>query len=420
MPRLITGLWILILSGLFATCSFAQQIVPQSPESGDLITPVNAQPLSIEAVSRRRGILTDGPSKNLIIFSCSGMSGASAAFFEAVSPRRRDPVIWQGFQLVFPTWTVTGRHGKYHFIKALNQQGKRVSLISDNDFAVAGFLHGFSKMQTADLSMFGVALSYSGVASATGRQELIAAASGNGAPSGVDITALEQFFREKKQRFIGCFPTPTDTRLETRNRKTPWIPELVSSLLSRISLAPEGFCLVINYSGVSQARNQGHFFRMLEHMRCQDSILQQLGTFVAGRKDTLLLVVDEPENGVWRMGESFRIDAFAEDLEKIPAATREALANPQEAQNIFRRTFPDLELPGELSADLESSLLPAAEKWISSRHGLSFAVDNEPGFNSGLTVLAQGNNAEVFFGISSFAEFFRRLSVAMGMPAIQE
>lgn len=425
MQKLLLGLLICFLSGFTTFSCLAQQIVPHTPESGELITPVNAQPLSLETVTRRRGIVTDGPAKNLIIFSCSGLSGASAAFFDAHAQRKRDAVQWQGFQLVYPTWTATGKPGRLNLVKSFSNLGKRLGLVSDKDFTIPSFIHGFSKMQTADLGLFNVALTFSGFASAQARSELIAKSAGNGSLTGLDFASLENFFREKSVRFIGCFYSPATMMPGSRPRTEPWVPELVSSLIGRLSLSPEGFCLVVNYSGVSDARNNGQFCRMLEHLRYQETILRQLGTFVASRKDTLLLVVDEPENGVWKMGEDFLVDAFVVDLSKVPAVVKEVAENSGSAEKILRQHFPeidfaDAELAAALAGKDANQLITAVEHAVSRKHQIEFVPSTDSGFNSGLTVLAQGLNADVFFGISSFPVFFKRLAVATGLDVGEE
>ncbi len=425
MQKLLLGLLICFLSGLITVPCLAQQIVPQTPESGELITPVNAQPLSLETVTRRRGIVTDGPAKNLIIFSCSGLSGASAAFFDAHAQRKRDAVQWQGFQLVYPTWTAAGKPGRLNIIKNFSNLGKRLGLVSDKDFAVPSFIHGLAKRQTADLSLFNVALTFSGFESTQARGELIAKSSGNGSSTGLDFASLENFFRENSLRFIGCFYSPATMMPGSRPRTEPWVPELVSSLLGRLSLAQEGFCLVVNYSGVSDARNNGQFCRMLEHMRFQETILRQLGTFVAGRKDTLLLVVDEPENGVWKMGNDFLVDAFIADLSKVPAVVKEMADNPGSVGKMLGQHFPeiniaDTELAAAIAGKDANQLITAIEHAVSRKHQIEFISSTDSGFNSGLTVLAQGLNADVFFGISSFPVFFKRLAVATGLDVGEE
>lgn len=425
MHKLLLGLLIVILSGLNSYTCLAQQIIPQTPESGELITPVNAQPLSLETVTRRRGILTNGAARNVIIFSCSGMSGASAAIFDVHGQRKRDAVQWQGFQLVFPAWAAPGKTGKLDIVKALNQFGKRIAMVSDHNFAVPGFIHGFSGKKAAELSGYNVALSFSDLESAAERSELIVKSSGDGNSAGLDSAALETFFRENSARFTGCFYAPATMMPGSRSRNEPWVPELVSSLVGRMAIAPEGFCLVVNYSGASEARNRGHFCRMLEHLRYQEVILKQLETFVAGRKDTLLLVVDEPENGFWKLGEAFVIDAFVEDLRKIPTAVKDAAENFAEAEKRLLEHFPAIGVAGSAIAaaivekDL-GRLITELEKAVSEKHQIEFIAAPESAFNSGLTVLAQGLNADVFFGISSFPVFFKRLAVATGIESGEE
>lgn len=425
MQKLLLGVLICVMSGLSTFSCQAQQIVPQPLDSGELITPVNAQPLSIDAASRRRGIVTSAPAKNLIIFSCSGLSGASAAFYDINMQRQRDAMPWQGFQLVHPAWTTPGKPGRFNMIKAFSQFGKRISLISDKDFTTPGFIYGFANKQPTDLSMFNVALTFSDHESLEERREIVRSASGDSKSAGFDFASLGGFFRNTPSRYTGCYYTSAAILPGSRSRNEPWIPELVSSLVGRMATIPEGFCLVVNYSGVSESRSLGQFCRMLEHLRYQEIILRQLETFVASRKDTLLLVVDEPENGIWQTGEEFMVDDFVADLRKIPLLIKDMADNFVDVESKVQHYFPrislsEAELAKAVAEQNVNKFIAAIELAVSKKHQIKFVTQGSFGFNSGLTILAQGLNADVFFGISSFPVFFKRLAVAVGLEATVE
>ncbi len=414
---LLTILMILCFS-FTAHSQQGQQIFSAPADSGDLITPVNVKPLSIDAVSRRRGIVTSEPARNLIVFSCSGFSGASAAFLEKFSRRRRDPAQWQGFQLVFPPWVSGVSPEDVNIVRSLTEQGKRVGLISDVDFMAPPFVYGYSKPQTARLEDFHLALTFSSEKSKDKRAEAFLAPALAGMPVAYDFAGLEEFFRNKTNRFFGSFYSSANSLPMMKKREEPWMPELVSSLVGRMALYPEGFCLIINYSGVSEARKNMQFCRMLEHMKVQESILQQLSAFVNGRKDTLLLVVDEPENGMWQVKSTFSLESFVDDLSKINEAADFCLKAVEDRKGtlaeIINVEIAKEELEKAVAKGDRAAIFTMLEEAVNQKHEISFVSSGDSGFNAGLTVLAQGCNADVFFGIGSFSQFFSRIKAAFG------
>lgn len=418
MSRFFAGSVVLTVLFLVMQPCWGQQIIGQPVESGDLITPVNAMPLSIEDVARRRGIVLEKPAKNLVIFSCSGLSGTSAAIFDAVTQRRRDHVQWHGFQLVFPASLSGVKASDVDMVKAMMLRGNRLGLVSDNDFLIPGFVHGSGRNRGADLRQFNVALSFSNEKSVDARKAVLTGLNVAETPVAYDFKALEDLFRAKTSRFMACFYSPVSLMPAARQKDEPWMPELVSSLAGRLSLSQEGFCLIVHCGGVSDSRNRGQFSRMIEHMKLQETILRQLSVFAGGRNDTLLIVADEPENGYWKMSEEFNLDVFAGDLRKISSVVFETGSNSDKSENIIKRHFPEFAgINQNAGNQSESELVAVLEQKIAEKHQISFVSAENSGFNSGITVLAQGPNSEVFFGISSFSEFYRRLAAAAGFAS---
>lgn len=421
MPRFYAGSLVIIFLILFLNPCWSQSGIGQPVESGDLITPVNAVPLSIEDVSRRRGIVTGTPARNLIIFSCSGLSGVSAAVFDACAQRRRDHLQWQGFQLVYPARSAVKKAVSMDIIKAMSLKGKQLGLVSDNDFSVSGLVYGLGITSEANLQQFNIALSFSDHQSDQDRKGIIDRAKGGEVAAALDFKSLEAFFRDKTSRFAGSFYSPVFRQPLNKHRSDPWMPELVSSLAGRLVMRPEGFCLVINYSGVADARRHGQFSRMIEHMKFQEVIMQQLSVFAAGRTDTLFIVADEPENGYWKMDEAFNMEGFAGDLRLIPDISAEILKSPANAGSAMRQLNPGIEdgLQG-WDGKNEADLIARLDKIVAEKHNIEFVSADKNGFNSGLTILAKGPNSQIFFGISSFAEFYRRLAGAAGVGETSE
>ncbi len=411
--RHILSALLLVFTLFLVLPATGQQLNPPPPESSELITPVNASPLSIETVARRRGLLVETPARNLIVFCTSGFAGASASFREAFTSTRGDGIRWQGFQLVFPVWADRQKGIRNSLIGSMSQVGRRLSLLSDNDFRIPGVLDGADNYFAPDLESFSLAISLSEKTDATARTELVKAAT-QSQSTAVDFNGLEKLFTSKSPKIVAC--------LHNDPAAKPGFPELVSAALSRISLAPEGFCTLINLSAVAENRRKNHFVDMLDAMRIRENVLKQLETFVIGRKDTLLLVLDEPERGYWQTGDTFSPAAFVDALKKLRAITPELVKAGSDAKKLLTENFADFEMSiDEIATTTQTGNTGKVAELIEEAVNRKFAITFTPfpaeGTCAGYTILAQGQNADLFFGISSFPEFFRRIELALGLNA---
>ncbi len=389
----------------------AQKLSPMTPVESDLITPVNAQPLSIETVSKRRGISVDSPARNLIIFSTSGFTGASAAFRDAFTNSYRDTIRWQGFQLIFPVWADRHKSARNSIISTMTHIGKKLAMVSDEDFLLPGILDGANHARMPDLTSFSVAISLSDKMTTPERVELMKDVNA-GQTAATDLPTLEKVFTSRAPVITACLPNSQVIR--------PGFAELVSAVVNRTSLAPEGFCALINLSSIAKHRENNNFIQMLASMRIRETVLKQLETLIANRKDTLLLIIDEPERGYWQAGENFAAEDFINALKKI-AAMQPSLESPEcNVSKLLDENFPGLNFPvDEISKTVKNrepgKALDLIEKTINKNFAVNFTSFQPQGTYAGYTVLAQGQNADLFFGISSFPEFFRRLGLAMGV-----
>lgn len=409
--RLLAVVLFITLIGNLAV--FAQQLDPVKPDSNELITPVNAQPLSIETMARRRGLVVDAPARNLIIFCTSGFTGASAAFRDAYTSSGRDAIRWQGFQLIFPAWADRQKGTRNSLIQAISQFGKHLAMVSDHNFILPGMMQGIDELKMPDLSAFSMAVSFSEKPEVAERAQLMQN-TGTASQTTTDLTGLERLFTSRSPRITACLPQSDSAK--------PGFAEIVSAIVSRSAMAPEGFCAIVNLSAVARHRKANNFSRMLESMRLRESLLKQLETFTSGRKDTLLIVIDEPENGHWKVGEQFAAADFVDALKKLPglyAGLETPNANIEDVLKSFgsEYEFPVNEIGEAVSAGRHDQAHNLIEQAVNRRFDLSFSHFDYEGGCSGQTVLAQGQNADLFFGISSFPEFFRRLSLAIGLEA---
>ena len=412
MRLILTGIF-LVVAVFFSGAASAQMPLPEPVENSDLITPVNAQPVSIESVARRRGLLLGEPSRNLIIFTSTGITGASAALYETCVPRRRIHSQWQGLETVYPSMTRSDKSRSESLLQLFTGMGRRLGLVADDNFLLPGFIQDQSDQQTVDLANFHLALSFSGHKDAEKRAAVINSISGSSLPSALTFQELERLFTQKSPRIVGCFYGPVKSTGKTAGRE-PGFAELVSSSVSRLSVAREGFFLTVNYRSVAEARNKNHFWQMLEHKKIQDNVLQQLVTFVHGRRDTLLLVVDEPEAGSWSIGKNFDPVAFVADLKKIPDAMSALAVKPADAAAILGKfyngiVFPVDEMLVALNAGNAETAGALIEQGLNRAHQVSFTSHVSELANAGMTIFTLGRNAEMFFGLSSFEDFYRRL-----------
>ncbi|HOI89769.1 MAG TPA: hypothetical protein PLK28_04570 [Candidatus Rifleibacterium sp.] len=409
--RHILSALLLVFTLFLVLPATGQQLNPPAPESSELITPVNASPLSIETVARRRGLLVETPARNLIVFCTSGFAGASASFREAFTSAHRDGIRWQGFQLVFPAWADRQKGIRNSLLSSMSQVGRRLGLVSDSDFRVPGVLDGADNYFAPDLEGFSLAISLSDKTDAAARTELVKAATQNQSTA-IDFNGLEKLFTSKSPKIAAC--------LHNDPAAKPGFPELVSAALSRISLAPEGFCTLVNLSAVAENRQKNQFVGMLDAMRVRENVLKQLETFVAGRKDTLLLVLDEPERGYWQVGNTFSPAAFVDALKKLRAIMPELGKTGADVKKLLTENFSDFELPVEeivttAQTGNNGKVIDLVEEAVSRRFAITFTPFPAEGTCAGYTILAQGQNADLFFGISSFPEFFRRIELALGL-----
>ncbi|HQB84335.1 MAG TPA: hypothetical protein PLR50_12610, partial [Candidatus Rifleibacterium sp.] len=151
-----------------------------------------------------------------------------------------------------------------------------------------------------------------------------------------------------------------------------------------------------------------------------ENVLKQLETFVAGRKDTLLLVLDEPERGYWQVGNTFSPAAFVDALKKLRAIMPELGKTGADVKKLLTENFSDFELPVEeivttAQTGNNGKVIDLVEEAVSRRFAITFTPFPAEGTCAGYTILAQGQNADLFFGISSFPEFFRRIELALGL-----
>jgi len=390
-----------------------ESLTPVTLDGSDLITPLNAQPLSIETIARRRGLLVDTPAKNLIVFCTSGFTGASAAFRDATS--RREAYPWQGFQLILPAWAdYSSKPGsKNNIIQAMSRIGKKLAMISDDEFNLPEILSGNHTPQVSELPAFAMALAFSARTNASERAALLAEA-GKGLQGATDLAGLENLFSKKSQKIMACLP------LEENRR--PGFSELVSTAVSRMALAPEGFAVFINLSTVARHRDAGHFAGMLAGMRIREQVLTQLETFTAGRKDTLLLIIDEPEKGYWKTDPKFQAPDFSAVLKKLPLISAELASPTADFEALLKEYCPEgspeiAAIREALSKGDREKAYNLIQETVNRKFGVSFNSFAEAGNSSGHTILAQGQNADLFFGISSFNEFFRRIGLALGLEA---
>lgn len=409
--RHILSALLLVFTLFLVLPAAGQQLNPPPPESSELITPVNASPLSIETVARRRGLLVDTPARNLIIFCTSGFSGASASFREAFTSTRGDGIRWQGFQLVFPAWADRQKGTHNSLLGSMSQVGRRLGLVSDNDFRVPGVLDGADNYFAPDLEVFSLAIALSDKTEAAARTELVKAATQNQSTA-VDLNGLEKLFTSKSPKIVAC--------LHNDPAAKPGFPELVSAALSRISLAPEGFCTMVNLSAVAENRQKNQFVGMLDAMRVRENILKQLESFVAGRKDTLLLVLDEPERGYWQAGGNFSPAAFVDALKKLRKVMPELVKSGADVKKLLAENFADFEMPSDEIVTAAQTgnterVVGLIEEAVNRKFAITFTPFPAEGTCAGYTILAQGQNADLFFGISSFPEFFRRIELALGL-----
>lgn len=415
-------LFLCLIIASVALCEDSQTASSGGARAGsEFITPVNLQPLSIETVAARRGIISATPARNIVVFSGSAFTGGTAALFSAIRSGRQERMLVDGCQIVGPVWASTSPAGRNSVVEYLSRIGKRMGLVSDNDFEMSGFVQGKSAVTVAEVENFFVAISFSDKRLQGQREEIVKAASGNSAIAAYSLSALEEQFSGRAQRIVGCFNHKQELEATPKHRRAG-IPELVTMALSRLSVHPEGFALFVEFDEVARAQAAREYCRMFAAMETQQQILNQIDSFLSGRSDTLLLIVDAPKVGFWQVSESFTLKGWADDYRKVAAAVAAMEKTDAPIEEIIQQHFGSIEL--EL-ADLKKVIASGdtngaicmIRSAIAAKWGLDYTEHKKQGEPSSFNIMARGHNSAIFNGISSFDDFYQRFLAAAGVRA---
>lgn len=415
-------LFLCLIISSAALCEDSQTASVTNPRvSSELITPVNLQPLSIETVAAQRGIISATPARNVVVFSGSAFTGGTAALFSAIRSRRQKKMLVDGCQIVGPVWASMASAGHKNIVDYFSRIGKRMGLVSDKDFEISGFVQGKSAATVADVEKFFMAISFSDKRLQGQREEVVKSAYGDPSMAAYSLSALEKKFSGQTQRIVGCFNHKQELEAAAKHRQAR-MPELVSMALSRLSVHPEGFALFVEFDEVATARAARDYCRMFTAMETQQQILNQIDSFLSGRSDTLLLIIDAPKAGSWRVAEDFVLKGWSDDYCKATTVITEIQKTDDSPEKLIQQHFGTIELEAAAFKKLLASgdthgatcMIRSA---ITTKWGLDYNADKKRGEPSSFIVMARGHNSAIFNGISSFDDFYQRLLAAAGFRA---
>lgn len=414
---------LLALFGMFAIICSAQQSLPINPPIPivrDLITPVNIKPLTIDDMARKRGLSNENPAKNVIILFGSGFVRETASIFRAIPLRKPEINEMENIQLVLPTICQLQEKPQIDLISFLTGDGRSAGIVSDTEFACSSACD-FLRMKPAELfDRVKMALTLADFVSEEQRAKLVKDFAGKNIEFASSRRDLDRLFTGNAEKIIGCFKRNSVVTESLQDFSQPYFDELVTASLSRLSVEPNGFILLIGAKGAAKARENGRFSDMVDHLRVQEKVLHQINYFVSGRKDTLVIVVEDSNAGFYKLGTKFKLKEFAKAASELNQLARQLIAEPKDLEKVQIKipylSIIDSNLLSKMIAKKDiQGLSSSLQKALAEYFTLSFVeTDKQPG-QSGFTLFSRGVGAEVLGGLVTYNDFIRRISLITGI-----
>ncbi|MEW6708771.1 MAG: alkaline phosphatase [Candidatus Riflebacteria bacterium] len=416
--KLLIALLILVCSAGFAQ----QNVTVPTPGQTDLITQVNIKPLSLEEFARRRGLTGENPAKNIVILFGFGLADDAANLFRETRPKRLQITEMENFEMVLPRFIASEALQQVNLVDFLTGDGRSVGIVSDQDFCCSAACE-FLKIEAGELfTRARMALTLGDFSGSEERDALVRKFSGRNLEYASNRKDLDRMFSAKAEKIIGAFRRNVKHLPEDGTQ--PYVDELVTAGLSRLSVEENGFVLLIGCKAAEKAAVEGRFVDMLDHLRTQEKILHQINYFVSGRKDTLVLLIQDNNRIRLNFGEKFDLNKFLFDAGNVVSLNK-ALVQEQAEPSTLLASF-------SFSASVdEATLKQSAEKKdvavvyeilqnaIRESYQIEAIVEKNQHMLPGFLVFSRGHGSDIFGGMVDFNEFIDRLALVTGLKLKQ-
>ncbi|MGM0598207.1 MAG: alkaline phosphatase [Candidatus Rifleibacteriota bacterium] len=327
---------LLVCFALISVTVSGQQTLPakQGGDGSSFITPVNIKPLTLDELIRKRGFLIDKPPKNIIIFYGSGFTGEAGAMFREIKKKKHEIDRMESMQLVLPE--IRKKQLCLNLGEIIEQSGKALGLVSDNDFNFAASNH-FLEFKTADLfKEADISFSLTDESDKEKQLNIVKKFCNRTIEFASDRKDLDRLFSGKAEKITGCFKRNDPGKFTPADEAQPFFDELVTAAISRLAVEKNGFVLLVDAGCATKSRNKQDFAQMFAHLRIQEKVMHQINYFVSGNDNTLFLVIDKYSDGYYKFSENFDVSRFEADKKNAD----------QEMELAFIRRKPERIQPG--------------------------------------------------------------------------
>jgi hypothetical protein len=422
-PKFFLAMLLMVgnILGAQQTQQVQQGLQVSPPGDTELITPVNLQPLDLEELARRKGISNQSPARNIVILSGFGFIEDAAAIFRSTGIRKLQLDQMENFALVLPRFVSESEHAQVvRLADLLVGDGRAVGLVSDSNFKCASACE-FMKIQTEKLfENARMALTLGSFSTEEDRDETVRKFCRRNIEYARNRKDLNRLFSAKAEKIVGAFDR--NINLVKEDQTQPFFDELVTACLSRLPVAGDGFVLLIGAGAAEQAAAEGRYFDMLEHLRVQEKVLHQINYFVSGRKDTLVLLIQDSGKMRWKYGKDFKLSSFIADLSLLESAMK--------AENISKYLFESPRSYSRLLKNVDAGrineLIAAKDKlalykYLQDSLKLSYDFRAEVAGSEtrlpGFAVFSRGLGTQLFRGMITFEDFVNYLSLISGVSS---
>ncbi len=420
-PKYFLAIFLMVGSILGAqqTQQAQQGLQVSPPGDTELITPVNLQPLDLEELARKKGLSSESPARNIVILSGFGLIEDAAAIFRSTGIKKPQIDEMENFALVLPRFIGANEHSQVvRLADLLVGNGRAVGLVSDSNFKCASACE-FMKIQTEKLfERSRMALTLGNFKNEEDRDETVKRFCRRNIEYARNRKDLNRLFSAKADKIVGAFDR--NLNLVKEDQTQPFFDELVTACLSRLSVAENGFVLLIGAGAAEQAAVEGRYFDMIEHLRIQEKVLHQINYFVSGRKDTLVLLIQDSGKMRWEYGKDFNLSSFVTDLKLL----ENAMKSDDIYKHLFEIAHKDSLLLKNVDATRIKELVGAGDKLALYNYlqdCLKRGYDSSAQFSGsetrlpGFAVFSRGLGSELFRGMVTFEDFVNYLSLISGV-----
>lgn len=416
---------VLILFLLLGSRANAQQsqsgqqgfkVVP--PGETDLITPVNIKPLDLEEFARRRGLNAGAPVRNLVILSGFALIEDQAAIFRATRQKKLQINEMENFALVLPRFVEKNHDTQLKLMDFLTGDGRAVGVVSDSRFRCSTACEFISIDSEKLFTRARMALTMAEISAEEERDRIVRDFCRRNIEYARNRKDLDRLFSAKAEKIVGAFRTNHFIRSEDQSQ--PGFDELVNACLSRLTVEKNGFVLLVGSHAAEEAALEGRHVDMIEHLKLQEKVLHQINYFVSGRKDTLVLILEDSGKIRLSYAQDFSLTEFLNDVDLISSAFKAKDLNRYffeiERENTrLLHCLDHKKLKMLITADDRAAIFAYLQKTLADCYKLEARLNTFKQRFPGFAVFSRGHSSEIFRGMLTFDEFINCLALVSGL-----